>query len=75
MKTCKGDGKSTEISSLLKGALTESASDAQTLVVLEVPLLLTAILRAVRELNVPVRWGKNLAPTIDGETRSREDDA
>ena len=69
LRTTTREGKATEISSILNGVLTDKSGEAQSVVENEIPLLLTAILRAVRELNVPVRWVKDLAPPIDGETR------
>ena len=75
LRTATKEGKPTEISSILKGVLTDKSGEAQSLVENEIPLLLTAVLRAVRELNVPVRWGKDLAPPIDGKTRTGDGNA
>jgi len=74
-RTVNADGENMEFPIIYRKLLTDRAHEAQAVLEEDVPLMLTAAVRAIRELKIPVRWKKHLATPIDGKPRISEEDA
>ena len=74
-RTITADGRIVELPKLYKKLLTAEAHKAQREIEEDIPLMLTSILRAVPELDIPVRWPKHLAAASAVEPGIRDLDA